>query len=325
MATNLQRALDNPSEALRENLGRHTQFEGNKSRSFAALNLAFLQEGAFVELPANKELEQPVHLLFLTTSTDQPVASQPRNLIVLHHHSKATLIESHIGGSKCLTNGVNEIVLHDGATLEHHIWEQLDSEAYFVGSTDVRQGRNSRYLSHTFWLGGSWVRHDLNVNLAEPGGECTLNGLFLQRDGQHIDNHTTIAHQAPQCTARQLYKGVLDGKTTGVFNGRILIEKAGQQADAEMNNHNLLLSTEASINTKPELEIYADDVKASHGTTVGQLNDEAIHYLRTRGISAVEAQRILTRAFIGDMVDAVESPALQEKLRSMVNRWQSKV
>ena len=197
--------------------------------------------------------------------------------------------------------------------MTHCIWQrgELGSK---IGRVHIRQSRDSAYDGHSFWLGGEWVRNDIEVELSEPGAACSLNGLYLMDGEQHLDNHTLIDHQAPHCVSRELYKGVLGGKSTGVYNGMVKVQQPAQKTDSEQANHNILLSDSADINTKPELEIYADDVKCAHGTTVGQLDAEALLYMRMRGIPKAEAVHMLTQAFAEELLGELEN----EQLRSVM-------
>lgn len=296
------------------------RFTHDSSEAFSALNLAFHQDGAWIVLAKNTVIDGLIHVLHLTDDTAD-TCSLIRNGIVLAEHASARVVESYTGGSQGnLVNALTEVQLAAGAELEHTIWQNSGAEMVGskVGRVHVHQSQDSAYDGHTFWLGSAWVRNDIHVELAEPGAVCSLNGLYLLDGDQHLDNHTLIDHQAPHCTSRELYKGVLSGKSTGVYNGMVKVRKIAQKTDSEQANHNLLLSESADINTKPELEIYADDVKCAHGTTVGQLDAVALQYMRMRGIPKADAMAILTGAFAQELLGEVEDTSLRDLLEQAV-------
>lgn len=305
-------------------LGRLVDTE---TQAFTALNQAFLQDGLFLHVADGVVVDGFVQLLHFSQAGEQPIVSHPRNLVVLGRNARAQLLEVSLGRfgrpgdgqGTVWNNAVTEIELADGAGLEHYVWQLADTGSHQVGRIEVHQERDSRYSVQTMTLGSGWVRNDLGVGLDAPGAECDLRGLYLVGDGQHVDNHTTIHHRAPHCTSRELYKGVLAGESRAVFNGRVIVYKDAQKSDSDQANHNLLLSDSARIDTKPQLEIFADDVKAAHGTTVGQLDDDALFYMRTRGIPRDLAQRILTGAFAREIVDGIRDEALQESAIRLVN------
>jgi Fe-S cluster assembly protein SufD len=293
------------------------RFTHEPKEAFSALNLAFLQDGAWIVLDKNVALDGLIHILHLVDDGAE-ASAQIRNVIVLGEHASARVVESYAGLSDgTLTNALTEVQLGAGAELEHTLWQRGPTGSK-IGRVHVHQGRDSAYDSHSFWMGGTWVRNDIHVELAEPGAACSLNGLYLLDKDQHLDNHTLMDHQAPHCVSRELYKGVLSGSSTGVYNGMVRVQKDAQKTDSEQANHNLLLSESADINTKPELEIYADDVKCAHGTTVGQLDAEALMYMRMRGISKTEAIHILTGAFVQELLGEVEDEALRALLAAVV-------
>jgi Fe-S cluster assembly protein SufD len=222
------------------------------------------------------------------------------------------------GDAVYFTNAVTEIVAEEGALLDHYKLQRESRRALHFETVQVRQGRSSKFFSNNITLGGGWVRNEIGVRLTGEGGECTLNGLYFGSDHQLIDNHTMIDHAMPHCASHELYKGILDGKAHGVFNGKIFVRQDAQKTDAKQTNKTLLLSDDAIINTKPQLEIYADDVKCTHGATVGQLSAEAIFYLRTRGIGLQEARSLLTYAFANDVVDRVQIEPLRRQLEQML-------
>lgn len=296
------------------------RFTHDGKEAFSALNLAFHQDGAWIVLTKNTVIDGLIHILHLNDDTSES-CSLIRNGIVLGEHASARVVESYGGASQgSLVNALTEVQLAAGAELEHTIWQHSGAESVGskVGRVHVHQSQDSAYDGHSFWLGSAWVRNDIHVELAESGAACSLNGLYLLDGTQHLDNHTLIDHQAPHCTSRELYKGVLSGKSTGVYNGMVKVRKIAQKTDSEQANHNLLLSDSADINTKPELEIYADDVKCAHGTTVGQLDALALQYMRMRGIPKAEATAILTGAFAQELLGEVEDESLRDLLRQAV-------
>ncbi len=307
----LAEALQKHPQLVEPHLARHADFKCN---AFADLNTAFLRDGAFVYVPANGVVEEPIYLRSLAREESHCVWHR-RSLVVLERNAHATVIEDFSGPSSAyFTNAVTEIVVGENAELDHYKVQEEGPEAYHVATTQVRLGRAARFASHAFTLGGLWSRNEVNAVFAGEGGECTLNGLYRGAGQQFIDNRTFIDHAFPRCASHELYKGILDGHARGVFNGKIYVRQDAQKTDAKQTNKTLLLSEDATINTKPQLEIYADDVKCTHGATVGQLDDEAIFYLRSRGIGLEEARDLLTYAFANDVVGRVKVESLRERL-----------
>jgi len=295
------------------------RFTHESDEAFSALNLAFHQDGAWVVLGKNQVIEGLIHVIHLVEGSTS-ACTLLRNGIVLGEHASARVVESYsCNAADSFSNTVTEVQLGAGAELEHTIWQRNSANGGTkIGRVHVHQARDSAYDGHSFWLGGTWVRNDIHVELAEPGAACSLNGLYLLDAEQHLDNHTLIDHQAPHCLSRELYKGVLSGKSTGVYNGMVKVQRIAQKTDSEQANHNLLLSDTADINTKPELEIYADDVKCAHGTTVGQLDALSLQYMRMRGIPKAEAIAILTGAFAQELLGEVEDESLRDLLEQAV-------
>ena len=313
-------ALSNRASGLEAHLARYANFE---EQAFVALNTAFMQDGAYVYVPRGSIVEVPIHLVFISLPQGEATVSHPRNLLVLEENTQATVIESYIGLGKdvYLTNAVTECVLGQNATAEHCRLEWESMGAFHIATLQIQQARSSNCVSHAVAMGGALARHDINVVLDGEGGENTLNGLFMATDQQHIDNHTRIDHVRPHCTSRELYKGILDGKGRGVFNGKVVVHKDAQQTDAMQTNKNLLLSQDASIDTKPQLEIFNNDVKCSHGSTIGRLDANSLFYLRTRGIEEAEARSLLTYAFASELVNRISLEALRNKLNDRVLTW----
>jgi len=285
---------------------------------FADLNLAFMADGAYVRLPPEATLAAPIQLLFITSEAN--LAVQPRNLLVAGAGSSASIVEQHValGESSYFTNAVTDIVVGSGATLEHHKLQQESPAAFHIATVNVAQAAKSRFTSTAFALGARLARTGIAVKLLAEDASCTLDGLYLSDGRQHVDHHTWIDHQKPRCTSRQLYKGILNGASRAVFNGRVVVHPDAQGSDALQTNHNLLLSENAEIDTKPQLEIWADDVKCSHGATVGQLDENQVFYLRARGIAEASARAMLTRAFAKEIIDRVGPLSLQERLDQLL-------
>jgi Fe-S cluster assembly protein SufD len=284
-------------------------------QAFTALNTAFLVDGAYIRLPAHTILEEPIHVLFVSTgeSNGHPVMSHPRVLALVGDNSQASIVESYVGvnGSRYLTNAVTEIVLGENAVLDHYKLQHESAQGYHVGSMHVRALRSANFSSHSISLGGSLARNDVIAVLDGEGVECTLNGIYLVTEQRLVDNHTTIDHAKPHCGSREVYKGILADRARGVFNGKIIVRPDAQKTDAKQTNRALLLSEDAQINTKPQLEIFANDVKCTHGAAVGQLDDEAVFYLRSRGLSESEARHLLIRAFAADVLHRMPLEAIR--------------
>lgn len=306
------------SEEVIQNIGRQATSEDN---SFNALNAALIQDGIYISIPDGTEIEKPIYCLFLSTEHETPFAVHPRNLIVAGKNSKCNVVEYYASLKQNIyfTNTVTEIKLNEGAIV-HHTKIQMESEnAFHIGTTHVHQQASSNFTSHSITLGGAVVRNNVISKLDGEGVECTLNGLSLATGQQLIDNHTTIDHAKPRCASHELYKSILDQKSRGVFNGKIFVRKDAQKTDAKQTNKTLLLSDEATIDTKPQLEILADDVKCTHGATVGQLDANQIFYLQSRGFSKEQARDVLTTAFAKDVVDRISDEPLKEYIYNIID------
>ena len=276
-------------------------------QAFTALNTGFFQDGAFVWIPPGTIIERPISLLFVSASPENASVSHPRVLIVAGDRSQAQIVESYVGfsGHEYFTNAVTEVVVGSGAVIEHYKLQRESQRACHIGSLFMHATRDSTFSSHSFAFGGALVRNDIVAVLDGEGGDCTLNGLYVV-DGQRlIDNHTTIDHAKPHCGSHELYKGILGGHARAVFNGKIIVRPDAQKTDARQTNKALLLSDDAQINTKPQLEIFANDVKCTHGATVGQLDEDALFYLRARGVGAQQARDMLIHAFAGDVLGRI--------------------
>ncbi|MBX2940233.1 MAG: Fe-S cluster assembly protein SufD [Ferruginibacter sp.] len=281
---------------------------------FAALNTALFAHGFFLEMDANTSLDKPIHLVQVLSS-DAHAFVQPRNLVVIHAGANATLIESVVStpGTKVFVNSVTEVVLKENAQLQHYVLQMAEKETQLIQQNDVSQSMHSLYSNYTFSLpGSSLIRNNLNVALDAQQTETHLYGLYLGTGNQLIDNHSLVDHKMPHCNSNEMYKGVLMDRATGVFNGKVFVQQDAQKTNAFQQNNNLLLSDEATINSKPQLEIFADDVKCSHGSTVGQLSKESMFYLQSRGISEQSARAMLVNAFAFDVTEKIGIPQLEK-------------
>ncbi len=300
-------------------LGRWSRTEAN---AFTALNEAMFEDGAFIQVPAGATIAEPVQLIFLTTGREPGVASQPRNLILAGRESRITILEIHAGLAETptFTNAVTELAVGDHATVEHLKLQDERAGAFHFAALFAHLGRSSNLVAHSFALGGRLARQNIRTVLDGEGIECVLNGLYLGSGAQLLDHHMIVDHAQPHCASHEFFNGILADRAKGVFHGRILVRPGAQKTDAKQTNKNLLLSSEATANTKPQLEIYADDVKCTHGATVGQLNPESIFYLRSRGIPAATARRMLIHAFAGEIIERVRCVPAREELDRLV--WQ---
>ena len=290
---------------------------------FSALNTAFLQDGAVIRIDDGVVLKDPVHVVFISTAPGEAVVTHPRVLLLVGDNSQVSVIESYAGlrDAGYFTNAVTQIEAGAGSVVHHCKILRESLQSYHVAGMQARLARNAVVTSNSITLGGALVRNDIGVVLDGEGAECTLNGLYLAGGKQHIDNHTTIDHASPHCASHELYKGILDGDGRAVFNGKIIVRLDAQKTDAKQSNKALLLSERAQVNTKPQLEIFADDVKCAHGATVGQLDEDALFYLRARGLGREEARRILIQAFATDVLNRVRHKPIQMELgRALLDR-----
>jgi len=285
---------------------------------FTALNAAFWADGAHIDLAAGCAVDEPIHLLFITTDAD--LALHPRNIIRAGAGSHAEIIEHYVGTNDAayLTNAVTHIQADAGATIIHTKLQQEGLRGHHIADIRVEQGPDTRFTSQSFALGGLLSRNDIATRLDAPGCEATMIGLYMASGRQHMDHHTRIDHLRPRGTSREFYKGVLDGASRAVFNGKVIVHPDAQRTDAQQSNRNLLLSDNAEVDTKPQLEIYADDVKCSHGATVGQLDTEQIYYLRSRGMDDASARALLTFAFAEDVATRVSCVPLRARLEQLL-------
>jgi len=310
-------ALINDESLLKKHLTKHINQELN---SFTALNTAFIQDGAYINISANTNIDKPINITYISRDSNHPFATHPRNLIVMGENSNATVIENYVGSGKVnyFTNSVTETVLLQGAVLKHYKIQQEGSSAFHIASLNTSQSKDSRFESHLVSIGGALVRNNINASLNEEGAEIIMNGLYMTEDVQHVDNHTRVDHLKPHTQSHQNYRGVLNGKSRGVFNGKVVVHPQAQKIEAYQNNANLLLSDDAEIDTKPELEIYADDVKCTHGATVGQLDDDMLFYLRSRAVDEKTARSLLTYAFADEVISEINLKEIQNKLERLI-------
>ena len=293
---------------------------GYHNSGLAALNTAFLQSGLFLWLPKNVRVETPIQVTFVTDGEHADAASFPRLLVVAEENSSATLIETFVStrNQHYFTNAIAEVVLKDGARLAHYRMQRESDKAFHTSSTSASLGRNASYDATSINLGGRLSRHDISVVLDHEGAECWVDGLYLAGADQHTDTHSVIDHQQPHCTSHQLYKGILDGNARAVFNGKIFVREGAQKTDAMQTNKNLLLSQQAHVDTKPQLEIYADDVKCAHGAAVGQIDQEELFYLQARGINPELGRNLLTYGFAEEVIGKIKIDSIRQQLDDAV-------
>jgi Fe-S cluster assembly protein SufD len=311
------------SEIVRMHLARKADYVAH---GFIALNTAFISSGAFVYVPKGVVVNAPIQLLFI--SDGNQTANFPRVLVVAEANSNLTLIENYVsgGGDAYFTNAVVEIVLEEGARLEHYKVQRESATAFHVATTVADLGPSSSYDATTVTFGAQLSRHDINVTMDHEGAECWVDGLYLVATAQHTDTHSVIDHRKPHCTSHQLYKGILDGKSRAVFNGKIFVRHDAQKTDAMQTNKNLLLSNEARVDTKPQLEILADDVKCAHGAAVGQIDEDEMFYLETRGIHPDLARNLLTYGFAEEVIGKIKIESIRAQLdEAVLNRLNARL
>lgn len=305
--------LASDGEAVERHLARHADIKHNP---FVALNTGFVREGAFVHFARSAVLDRPVHLLFLTVPSAGPIVTHPRVLIVAEDNAEATVVETYagVGEGVYFTNGVTEVVVGNNARVDHLKLNQETRGAFHVATTQAHVGRTGAFISHSASLGGKLTRNDLNVVLSGDGAEATMNGLVWISGDQHVDNHTLLDHARPGCPSHELYKHVLSDKASGVFKGKILVRQPAQKTDSKQTSKSLLLSDDAVMNSQPALEIYADDVKCTHGSTIGPVDEDMVFYLRSRGVSLEAARHLLTYAFAADITRRIRVEPVRRRL-----------
>jgi Fe-S cluster assembly protein SufD len=310
----LATAIREQADTVARYLGQLADFN---ARAFAALNTAFLHDGAYVYIPEGAVLDGPLQLLFVSVARDT-VMSHPRTLIVAGDHSQCRIVETYVGGSGQVyfSNAVTEVFVGEHSIVDHYKVQEESVQAFHIASMHMHAARSATFSSHSFSLGGRIVRNDALALLDGEGAEVTLNGLYLADGERLVDNHTTIDHAKAHCPSHEIYKGILGGKAKAVFNGKIIVRPDAQKTDAKQTNRALLLTDDASINTKPQLEIFADDVKCTHGAAIGQLDDDALFYLQARGLTFSEARDLLIHAFAGEILDRIQIEPLKHALES---------
>jgi Fe-S cluster assembly protein SufD len=304
----------NPAE-LKNHLSK---FADIKVNSFVALNTGSIRDGAYIHFPRGTTVQGPIHLLFVSVPSAEPAVTHPRVLVVAEENVEAAFVESYVGegDGTYFTNAVTEIIAAQDSRIDHCKLQQESHDAYHVATTQVNLARSARFVSHSTTIGGKLTRNDLNVTLAGEYADATINGLVLLDGSRHCDNHTLLDHAAPNCPSHELYKHVLNGKSTGVFKGKILVRKDSQKTDSKQTSKTLLLSDDATMNSMPALEIYADDVKCTHGSTTGPVDEEQVFYLRSRGVSHEAARHLLTYAFAADITRRIRVEPVRARIEN---------
>ena len=315
-AMSLAGAIEQEPDALEQSLGKYADASKNP---FVALSDGFIKDGAYVHLARSTAVHKPIHLLFISTTGEAPAVSHPRNLIVAEENTEATIVESYVGQAGIYwTNAVTEIVAGADSRLDHCKLQQEGLPAFHVATMNVHAGRSARFVSHSATLGAALSRNDLTVTMAGERADATLNGLVLVGGKQHADNHTLLDHAQPNCPSHELYKHVLSDQSTGVFKGKILVRQPAQKTDSKQTSKSLLLSDLATMNSQPALEIYADDVKCTHGSTTGPVDEEMVFYLRSRGVGLEAARHLLTYAFAADITRRVRVEPVRRRLEDFL-------
>lgn len=305
------------NKVLLKHFGKYADYQNH---IFTALSTAYTDDGAFIYIPAGKIVEDPIHILFITASDNEKILTQPRNLFVAEKNSQVTIIEHYASEQEntYFTNSVTEIVAEENAVVDHIKLQEESKKAFHIARMEVDQEKNSNFSSHLISTGGDLSRNDFNAKFNDEGGECTLNGLFMIDGTQLFDAHTLMDHAKPHCNSHEHYKGILDDKSRGVFNGKVIVRQDAQKTNAFQENNNILLSDQALVNTKPQLEIFADDVKCSHGATIGQMDDDAKFYLKSRGIGEEASKGILLHAFASDVVTSIKIESVRDYIEKII-------
>jgi Fe-S cluster assembly protein SufD len=312
----LKQAIKDADPFLKDNLGAIAKVE---KELFIALNTLCYTDGVYINVAKNAVIERPIHIIHITT-TDQLIINT-RTIVKAHDNSEVKIIESFVNlqGEESFTNNVSEFFLNPNSNVEYNKIQNKEGESYQISSEQVHQLKDSNFTINTITLQGTLVRNNLNIEVQGEGCETNLNGIYLGAAKNHIDNHTMVDHLKPNCNSNEVYKGILDDQSVGVFNGKVFVRRDAQKTNAFQQNNNILLTDDAVINSNPELEIYADDVKCSHGCTIGQLDDEAIFYLRARGVSKRSAINLMITAFVKDALDRIGVPALKNYIDTTID------
>jgi Fe-S cluster assembly protein SufD len=315
--SSLAEAMLKEREKVEPHLARYAD---SRKEAFTALNTAFFEDGAFVFLPRSLALQKPIYLLHLNTGSETPRIANPRNLIMAGENSQGTILEDYVslGAGVSFTNVVTEVVAGEQAVLHHYRIERESTEVFHVSTLSIQQGRSTTVNSHSVLTGGALVRNNIQPVLAGEGGNCLINGLFIGNGRQHLDNYMKVEHRSAHCASHQFYNGILDGESRGVFHGRILVCKGAQQTDSKQTNRNLLLSDTVQMDTKPQLEIFADDVKCTHSATIGQIDEEALFYLRSRGLDEAAAKGLLLFAFASECLERMNPGLIRNYLAKII-------
>ncbi len=318
-AGSLADALASDTGALELQLGLKLTLQND---AFSSLNTAFIEDGAYVRIARGTVLEAPIHLLFLSTGAEEPLMFHHRNLIVAEANTQASIVEEHISLADGVTfsNVVTELIAAENAVTSHYMIERKNKQSFHIATLRIQQERSANVSSHSFLLGGALVRNNVHPVFAGEGGECLINGLFIGDGHQHLDNYMLVEHASPRCNSHQFYNGILSDHSHGVFHGRIIVHKDAQKTDSKQTNRNLLLSDDAQIDTKPQLEIYADDVKCTHGATIGQMDDNALFYLRARGLDENSARGLLLFAFAGECTERIKPGPVRAHIEKLVRQ-----
>jgi len=316
----LEEAIRSEGDKLQYRLGHYASSEKD---AFIGLNTAFLADGGCVHVPRGVVVEDPICILYVSTGNTAPAMAHPRNLIVAEDHSQVTVVEDYVSVASgvMFSNVVTELYAGEDAVVAHYMIEREDTQALNVSTLRIEQERNANVESHSVLLGGALVRNNVHPVMAGEGGECLINGLYIGKGRQHMDNYMLVEHAKPHCNSRQFYNGILDEQAHAVFHGRIIVHKDAQKTDAKQTNRNLLLSDDAQIDTKPQLEIYADDVKCTHGATIGQVEENALFYLRSRGLDEIAARRLLLYAFASECLERMRTGPVRNYLEALTTSW----
>jgi Fe-S cluster assembly protein SufD len=322
LVCSLERAIDCgregcAPEGIEQHLGRYAEMSRD---SFTALNTALWEDGAYLRIRRGIVLEKPIHLLYVSAGAGAEIATHPRTLIIAEDASQASIIEDYVslGSEAAFSNAVTELAAGQNAVISHFLVERENTASFNVTTLRIEQSRSAQVDSHSILLGGGLVRNNVHPVLNGEGAECLINGLFVGAGGQHMDNYMLVEHASPHCNSRQFYNGILAGQAHGVFHGRIVVAKNAQKTDAKQTNRNLLLSDDARIDTKPQLEIYADDVKCTHGATIGQIDETQLFYLRSRGLALADARNLLLYAFAAECLDRMKNPAARDFAEKLI-------
>ena len=316
----LSAAIEQNGDSVRANLARYADYEKD---AFVSLNTSYFQDGAFVDVADGAVLKRPVHVLHIATGASGPLFMNPRNLVVAGKSAEATVVEHYVSLSDDVyfSNAVTEVVCAENSSVEHYRLEFASEKSFNFLSLRVDQKRDSNVASHSLLRGGAIVRNTVHPVLAGEGSNCDIYGLYVSEGRQHMDNFMRVEHASARCDSRQFYNGVLDGRSRGVFHGRIIVHEGAEKTDAKQTNRNLLLSDAAQIDTKPQLEIYNDDVKCTHGATIGQMDEEALFYLRSRGVSGKNAKIMMLRAFTNQTLETMSVDPVRESAQGTLSAW----